>query len=150
MRVSDVLNAKGRNVVTIKPSNTAAELSLLLRERRIGAVIVSNDGVTIDGVISERDLAYSLCSGGAKLHERPVSDLMTRQVITCSPHDSVGHVVSTMRARNIRHVPVVVDGRIAGMLSIRDMLNVRVDELQRQTAELRSFATMTQPTLEDR
>ncbi|MDX2202342.1 MAG: CBS domain-containing protein [Hyphomicrobiaceae bacterium] len=150
MRVSDVLNEKGRAVVTIKPSNTAAELSLLLRERRIGAAIVSSDGETIDGVISERDLAYSLCARGADLHALPVSELMTRQVITCQPHDSVGHVVSTMRARNIRHVPVVVDGRIAGMLSIRDMLNVRVDELQRQAAELRSFATLTQPVLEDR
>lgn len=150
MRVSDVLNEKGRAVVTIKPTNSAAELSLLLRERRIGAVIVSEDGETIDGVISERDLAYSLCKRGGDLHKLPVSELMTRQVITCSPHDSVGHVVSTMRSRNIRHVPVVVDGRIAGMLSIRDMLNVRVDELQRQTAELRSFATMAQPVLEDR
>ena len=109
MRVSDVLNDKGRTVVTIEPNKSAAELSLLLRERRIGAVIVSNDGETIDGVISERDLAYSLCTRGGDLHKLPVSELMTRQVITCSPHDSVGHVVSTMRSRNIRHVPVVVD-----------------------------------------
>lgn len=150
MRVSDVLNEKGRKVVTIQPSNTAAELSLLLREHRIGAAIVSKNGETIDGVISERDLAYSLCKRGADLHTMSVSELMTREVITCHLHDSVGHVVSTMRARNIRHVPVVDDGRIVGMLSIRDMLNVRVDELQRQTAELRSFATLTQPLLEDR
>ncbi len=150
MRVSDVLNAKGRDVVTIKPGNTLSELSLLLRERRIGAVIVSSDGETIDGVISERDVAYALCTMGADLHAKPVGELMTKRVFTCAVHDTVGDVLATMHARNIRHVPVVADGRIAGMLSLRDVLNVRVEELQRQAAGLRSFVALTQIELQDR
>ncbi len=143
MKVSDILLAKGSAVVTIRPSETIGALSQRLRENRIGAAIVSRDGTMVDGVISERDIAYGLAIHKAELHTLPVSELMTKTVVTCSPHDSVASVASTMRARNIRHIPVEESGRLVGMISIRDVLNHRTDDLLQQTNLLRAFASHT-------
>jgi CBS domain-containing protein len=150
MKVADILAVKGAAVVTIKPSDTIAALSQRLREKRIGAAIVSNDGQTINGVISERDVAYGLSIHKVDLHALPVSALMTKAVITCSPGDDVAKVASTMLSRNIRHIPVHDGDRLAGMVSIRDVLNVRLDELQREAAQLRSLAIQTDREPQDR
>jgi CBS domain-containing protein len=150
MKVADILAFNGSVVITIKPSETVGALSKLLRERRIGAAIVSDDGQTIDGVISERDVAYGLSIHKAAMPTLPVSALMTRTVIACSPEDDVAKVASTMLSRNIRHIPVHDGNGLVGMVSIRDVLNVRVDELQRETAQLRSLAIQTSPEPEDR
>ena len=147
MRVTDVLAKKPVRIITIKPSDTVATLSALLREKRIGAAVVSSDGWTVEGVISERDIAYGLAIHTSAMAALPVSALMTRAVITCTPTDTVGHVASTMMARNIRHIPVVEAGRLVG---IRDVLNLRVDELQQQTAGLRSFVSQTDLAPQDR
>src|SRR5262245_53131775 len=129
MKVADILAFKGSAVITIKPSDSVGTLSKLLRDKRIGAAIVSNDGQTIDGVISERDVAYGLSIHKADLHTMLVSALMTKAVITCSPRDQVAKVASTMLSRNIRHLPVD-DGRgLVGMVSICDVLDVRLDEI---------------------
>jgi CBS domain-containing protein len=150
MKVTDILAFKGSVVITIKPSESVGALSQLLRDKRIGAAIVSNDGQTIDGVISERDVAYGLSIHKGDLHALPVSALMTKAVITCFPHDDVAKVASTMLSRNIRHIPVH-DGRgLVGMVSIRDVLNVRLDELQRETAQLRSLASQMEREPQDR
>jgi len=141
MKVTDILTMKGPVVITIRPSQTIGTLSEQLREKRIGAAVVSNDGHTIDGVISERDIAYGLAVHKADLHTLPVSALMTTVVVTCSPHDSVANVASTMLTRNVRHLPVVDDGRLAGMISIRDVLRLRLEDLQRQNSELRAFVS---------
>jgi CBS domain-containing protein len=146
----DILALKGSVVITIKPSESVGALSKLLRDKRIGAAIVSNDGQTIDGVISERDVAYGLSVHRADLHTLLVSALMTKAVITCSPDDDVGKVASTMLSRNIRHIPVDDGHRLVGMVSIRDVLNVRLDELQRETAQLRSLASQTDREPQDR
>ena len=134
--VAEILAAKGSNVITIKPSETIATLCECLREKRIGAAIVSSDGV-----ISERDVAFGLAVHKSDLHALPVSALMTKAVITCSPSDSVALVASTMLARNIRHLPVEDQGRVVGMISIRDVLNWRVSELQHQTGLLSAFVS---------
>ena len=141
MKVTDILAVKGRLVVTVQASESIATLSERLRDRRIGAAVVSRDGQSVDGVISERDIAYGLAVHRADLHALPVSALMTTTVITCSPGDKVSDVASTMVARNIRHVPVVEENRLVGMISIRDVLNFRVDDLQQQTSMLRAFAS---------
>jgi CBS domain-containing protein len=141
VKVSDILAAKGSAVVTIKPTETIATLSQRLRENRIGAAIVSGDGQTVDGVISERDVAYAVAIHKAELPTLPVSKLMTKTVVTCSPGESVANVASTMRARNIRHIPVEESGRLVGMISIRDVLNHRTDDLLQQTNLLRAFAS---------
>ena len=135
---------------TTKPSDSVASLSKLLREHRIGAVVVSDDGVTIDGFVSERDVAYSLCVHKADLSGLPVSEIMTRDVITCSPGDDVAKVASAMQAHRIRHIPVVDGSRACGMVSIRDLLNVRVDELQKEAALLRTLANGSQVEIQDR
>ena len=150
MKVADILEIKGSTVITIKPTETMAALSQRLRERRIGAAIVSGNGQTVDGVISERDIAYGLSVHKADLHAMPVSALMTKAVITCSPDDNLGIVASTMLSRNVRHLPVLDGNRLIGMVSIRDVLNFRVDQLQRETGALRAFVSQTDRQPEDR
>lgn len=150
MRVSDILALKGSDIFTVMPSDTLALLSRLLREKRIGAAVVSSDGQSIEGVISERDIAYGLGIHGATLHAEPVSALMTKAVVTCSPTDTVAHVASTMLSRNIRHLPVEENNRLVGMVSMRDVLNQRLDELQQQTAQLRTFVNQTDLVPQDR
>ena len=150
MSVAELLAHKGGAIFTIKPNETIAALSQLLREKRIGAAVVSLDGATVEGVISERDIAYGLATHKDALHQLPVSALMTKAVICCSPQDTVGFVASTMMSRNIRHVPVADNDRFVGMVSMRDVLNWRLVELQQQTAQLRSFVAQTSTPPQDR
>lgn len=150
MQVANILAVKGSTIVTIGPSETIGALSERLREKRIGAAVVSENGRTVDGVISERDIAYAVAVHKGRLHDLPVSELMTKVVVTCSPQDTAADVASTMLARNIRHVPVEDEGRLVGMISIRDVLNLRLDELQQQTNMLRAFASDTSREPQDR
>jgi CBS domain-containing protein len=150
VKVADILALKGSIIITIEPSESLAALSKLLRDKRIGAAVVSSDGQTIDGVISERDIAYGLSVHRAELHTLPVSALMTKAVITCSPGDDVAKVASTMLSRNIRHIPVHDASGLIGMVSIRDVLNVRLDELQQETAQLRSLVNQSDREPQDR
>jgi CBS domain-containing protein len=150
VKVADILASKGSLVIMIKPTDSIGTLSTLLCEKRIGAAIVSSNGRSVDGVISERDIAYGLSIHRADLHALPVSALMTKTVITCSPNDSIAKVASTMLARNIRHVPVEDGNTLIGMVSIRDVLNSRLEELQRETALLRNFVNQTDREPEDR
>jgi CBS domain-containing protein len=144
VKVANILAVKAAAIITIGPSDTIAALSERLREKRIGAAIVSSDGRAIEGVISERDVAYGLAVHKGDLLTMPVSALMTKAVVTCSPGDDISVVASTMLARNIRHLPVEEEGRLVGMISMRDVLNSRLDELQRQTSLLRAMASETE------
>lgn len=151
MKVADVLAVSHKPAYTVKPSDTVAALSSLLREKHIGAAVVSKDGRSIDGVISERDIAYKLSQHDKGIADLPVSTLMTRTVVTCSLKDPVATIASTMLARDIRHLPIVDDGgRLMGMVSIRDVLKWRVDELQREAALLRTLASPHQVAPQDR
>jgi CBS domain-containing protein len=150
VKVSNILAVKGSRVITIRPSDSITILAERLREQRIGAAVVSSDGRTVEGVITERDVTYGLAQHKGTLHAMPVSALMTKTVITCSPDDNVAAVASTMLARNIRHIPVEDHKQLVGMISIRDVLNLRVDELQRQTNQLRNFARETDRDPQDR
>ena len=150
MKVGDILAVKGAVAITIKPTETVGALSQLLREKRIGAAIVSENGQTIDGVITERDIAYGLTIHKSGLYALPIADLMTKTVITCTASDTVGLVASTMLSRNFRHIPVVKDKNIVGMVSIRDLLNFRVNELQQETAMLHTLVNSVETVPQDR
>ena len=139
MQVKDILSIKGSAVVCIGPNDTIGALCRLLREKQIGASIVSGDGRTIEGVISERDVAYGLGVHGTKLDTMPVSALMTKTVIKCAPADQIALVASMMQSRRIRHIPVEDNGYAVGMISIRDVLNFRIEDLQQETALLSSL-----------
>lgn len=150
MKIKEILALKRRATVTVKPTASIAELSTLLKKERIGAAVVSADGQHVDGVISERDIAFALCTHLDKMAALPVSALMTKHVIVCTPEDAVGLVASKMQAHSIRHIPVVQDGILQGIVSIRDVLNLRVDELQRSSAMLHTLVHKNKPDPGDR
>jgi CBS domain-containing protein len=150
MNVRDILALKGAVVNVIGPADTIGDLCKLLREKRVGAAIVSGNGRTIEGVITERDVTYGLAVHGAQLHAMPVSQLMTKTVITCTPHDRVAIVGSTMLSRKIRHMPVEDNGVAVGMVSIRDVLNMRVVGLQQEAAGLRMSVQQPEHAAQDR
>jgi CBS domain-containing protein len=140
MKVSDILKAKGTDVMTVRPDETLGTLSHRLRMARVGALVVSSDGRTIDGMVSERDLVHCMAERGAACLEVPVDAVMTRRVITCAPDSSVAVVAKTMTANRIRHLPVVEGGRLAGIVSLGDVVKARLDEMELEAGVLRDLA----------
>ncbi|MFB9837422.1 CBS domain-containing protein [Actinoallomurus acaciae] len=136
MRISEVLRRKGGEVATIEPEATVRHLLTLLAEHNIGAVVVSTDGTTIEGIVSERDIVRRLGERGAGLLDQPVSSIMTATVRTCAPSDHVEDLRATMTEHRIRHVPVVRDGRLAGIVSIGDVVKSAIAELESEREQL--------------
>jgi CBS domain-containing protein len=130
MRVKDVLRNKGPVVITVRPDATCRALLALLAERNIGAVVVSEDGVTVGGIVSERDVVRRLNDRGDAVLDGPVSDIAVWQVSTCGLDDHVDELCTTMTQRRIRHLPVVDHGRLVGIVSIGDMVKSRIDQLE--------------------
>jgi CBS domain-containing protein len=140
MTVAEILRSKGPAVKTVRPDETVLELAEQLRAERIGAMVVSNDGSSIDGIISERDIAYGLAVHGSKLPSIAVSKLMTRVVVVCSPEDSITEVMGVMTQRRIRHLPVKDGDHLVGIISIGDVLKHRLGEVQLEANVLRDYA----------
>ena len=140
MKVADILRIKGSAVKTVPPHETALLASGHLRTEQIGALVVSTDGKSIDGIVSERDLAYGLATHASRLPTIPISDLMTKAVIVCSPEDSVTDVMKLMTQRRIRHLPVKDGDQLVGIISIGDILKHRLEELQVEADVLRDYA----------
>ena len=130
MQISQVLRHKGREVATIDGSESVRAALALLAERGIGALVVSSDGQRVEGIVSERDVARGLHEHGAGLLTEPVSSVMTAQVHTCAPTASVTELAQTMTDHRVRHVPVVEDGKLIGIVSIGDVVKARLDELE--------------------
>jgi CBS domain-containing protein len=137
MRVSDVLDAKGRTVHTIVPFATVAEAVTRLGGHRIGALLVSEGDGRIGGIVSERDIIRELGVRGAALLACTVADIMTRNVAIVTPADSVAHAMALMTRGRYRHLPVVDGGRLVGMVSIGDLVKHRVKEMELETGVLR-------------
>lgn len=133
MRVVDLLDQKGRQIWTVKPNETVGFLARKLQQCRAGVMIVTRDGKTLDGIISERDIAYSLAERRGELHRLPVSALMTRRVVTCSSQSSLSSVMQLMRQHRIRHIPVLDDGHLTGIVSMRDVMECRLNEVERRS-----------------
>lgn len=140
MRVADMLKIKGDSVKTIEPSSTIRVLADRLKSERVGAMVVINPQGEVLGIISERDIARGVVDFAADLPLLKVSTLMTKDVITCQPEDTVAAVAKVMTQRRIRHLPVVVGGKLAGLISIGDVLKHRLDEVQLEANVLRDFA----------
>jgi CBS domain-containing protein len=140
MKVADILKTKGSAVKTVRPDETAKVFAEHLRNERIGAMIVSHDGSTLEGIISERDLAYGLAAYGDRLPSVRVSELMTRVVILCTPEDTIAEVMTVMTQRRIRHLPVKDGGQLVGIISIGDVLKHRLGEMQLEANVLRDVA----------
>ena len=139
MQISGVLRSKGDVVVTIAPEETVPTLLERLREHRVGALVVSHDGRTVEGIVSERDVVRRLCTDGQRLLTETVGDIMTTDVHTCLPADHVDSLMVTMTERRIRHIPVVVDGVLRGIVSIGDVVKHRMDELSEERDHLEAY-----------
>jgi CBS domain-containing protein len=139
MNVEAILRGKGRAVATIRPDQTITAALAALRDRNIGALVVSEDGESVDGIISERDIVHGLADHGGELLSLNVAEVMTRPVTTCDPDDSVADLMAEMTNRRIRHLPVVRDRRLVGIVSIGDLVKNRLDEIEYEARSLRSF-----------
>ncbi|HQA30906.1 MAG TPA: CBS domain-containing protein [Propioniciclava tarda] len=130
MKIEDVIRSKGdTNVVTIAPTATVSELVQTLTAKRIGALVVSADGEHIDGIVSERDIVRGLADLGRNVMDATVADLMTADVYTAEPTGTVEDAAHSMTEHRIRHMPVLVDGHMVGLVSIGDVVKHRIDQL---------------------
>lgn len=136
MRVSNLLTAKGSSVATIPSDASVASAVEELRRHGIGALVVSSDRKHIEGIVSERDIVRALADRAEDLLVSPVSSIMSRTVTTCSPDDEIESLMSTMTNLRIRHVPVVQDGALVGIVSIGDVVKNRIGELEKDRNEL--------------
>jgi len=139
MFVSDLLHGKKYRTLTIAPTEPVTALATRLFDARVGCMIVSRDGTSLDGIVTERDIVRGLANHAGRIDRLTVVDLMTKDVITCSPNDDVSSVATTMTRRRIRHIPVLHDGKLIGVVSIGDVLKSRLDELELQANVLRDY-----------
>ena len=139
MTIQSILNAKGTAVETITPDVPLSTVIDRLHARRVGALVVSEDGKAVSGIISERDIIGALCRNGAAALDQPVQKVMTAQVVTASRDDSVGEAMAIMTERRIRHLPVVEDGVLCGIISIGDVVKVRIDQAETEAHALRDY-----------
>ncbi len=137
MKVQDILRNKGSVVETIRPDAKILMAVHRMRMQNVGALIVSRDGEKVDGVLSERDIVRGLTNHGAGLVEMSVVAVMSRSVPTCAPGDSLTSVMSQMTRTRNRHVPVVDEGRLCGILSVGDVVKHRLEEMELETSVLR-------------
>lgn len=137
MRISELIRRKGQDVITIDPHATVAELVELLGSKRSGAVVVSADsGTALAGIVSERDVVLNLRERGASVLDSIVADIMTVDVQTCLPEDELESLARRMTDLRVRHMPVVVEGRLEAIVSIGDVVKHRLDELQDERDQL--------------
>jgi CBS domain-containing protein len=139
MNVHTILRGKGKSVVTIHPDATIERAVAVLRLRGIGALVVSDDGEKVAGILSERDIVDAIGQYGSELLSVSVSEVMTCPVVTCEPDDSVAELMAEMTSRRIRHFPVMEDGRLVGIVSIGDLVKSRLDEIEFEAHSMRSF-----------
>ncbi|HEU5429636.1 MAG TPA: CBS domain-containing protein [Actinocrinis sp.] len=136
MRVRDVLGHKGGGVITVRPDATCRDLLALLAQHNIGAVVVSPDGITVTGIVSERDVVRHLNERGAEILDAPVEQIATLQVKTCHPEDSLDELRETMTVRRFRHIPVVSQNRLVGIVSIGDVVKSTISQLEDEKQHL--------------
>jgi CBS domain-containing protein len=138
MIIRSILKSKGSSVEIVGPETNIQEVSRILRQKKIGAVIVMQ-GSDIKGVLSERDIVRGLCEFGARVLEKAAGDLMTREVVTCSVNDSIIELMEVMTNNRIRHLPVVEKGKLEGVISIGDIVKHRIAETEMEAQALKEY-----------
>lgn len=139
MKVQQIIGEKGKDVATIRSESSIATAASMLKLQNIGALVVSEDGNEVVGILSERDVVRGMVEHGRELQDMRVSDLMTRNVKTCTMDSEVTAVMSEMTRGHFRHLPVVEEGSLIGIVSIGDVVKNRLGELETETSVLRDF-----------
>jgi CBS domain-containing protein len=139
MIVNRILSIKGRNVVTIGPNQTIGEAARILSEKRIGALLVQDGQKPFLGIVSERDIVRAISARGAGALDEPVSRFMTEKVTTCTTQTPINDVMEVMTQGKFRHIPVVEDGTLLGIVSIGDVVKVRLEEIEAEAQAIRDY-----------
>ncbi len=139
MHVEQILARKGSEVVTVSPDVPVGEAARVMAERRIGAVLVRGETGVIDGILSERDIVRGMAEVGGECARQPVSSLMTSEVAFCDPSDTIDELMEIMTARRFRHLPVMSNNRLVGMISIGDVVKHRIGEIQGEAEAMRAY-----------
>lgn len=142
MSVARILAEKGRNVVTVPPHRTMMEAIKILGEKRIGALVVCENGQSVKGILSERDVMRAIAEEGANAFDAPVSHYMTVKVTTCTPSDTLEDLMEMMTEGRFRHVPVCDDGELIGVVSIGDVVKRRIATVEAEHQAMRDYITM--------
>ncbi len=143
MLVETILATKGSEVTTAGAADTVSQAVTRLEANGIGALVIVNEAGGPIGILSERDIARGVTRYGAGLPDTPIASLMTRDLVTCKPDDTISDIMSIMSDRRIRHVPVMRDGRLAGIISIGDVVKVRLGEIEQEADALRAYIAGT-------
>jgi CBS domain-containing protein len=141
MNVSAILRQKGRAVTTAGPATTLLEVANKLAAKRIGAIVVVDGRGEVCGIVSERDIIRALAAEGAACLTRPVAETMTKQVVTCQETDTLDELMAMMTARRFRHLPVITDGALAGIVSIGDVVKHHIAEVEMEATAMRDYIT---------
>lgn len=139
MTVKMILSTKGSDVVTVEPTASVETAIRILTERRIGALVVTGPQQRVIGIISERDIVRALSEQGAAVLGQPLAQLMTRKVVTCAGSDTVGEIMERMTSGKFRHMPVLEQDRLIGIISIGDVVKYRLTEMEHESAALRDY-----------
>ena len=139
MLVSALIKEKGAGVITTGPATTVSEVADIIARERIGAVVVTEQDDQVVGIISERDIVNGLSKRGTGLLDLPISDVMTRDVFTCATTEDVNQLRREMTNRRARHIPIVEEGKLIGIISIGDIVKNRLDELESETKQMRDY-----------
>jgi CBS domain-containing protein len=139
MTVRAILAAKGGDVATIEPTTNVAAAAKILAERRIGALVVTGPEGRVIGIVSERDIVRALATRGIAALELPLTEIMTRKVTTCGQSDTISSIMGRMTEGKFRHLPVVEQGKLSGIISIGDVVKHRLEEMEREQAALRDY-----------
>ena len=141
MNVATILKQKGRAVTTASPGTTLRDVAHKLAAKRIGAIVIVGPGGKVAGIVSERDIIRALATSGAACLTQPVDETMTKQVVTCQETDTLDELMAMMTARRFRHLPVVTDGALVGIVSIGDVVKHHVAEVEMEATAMRDYIT---------
>lgn len=142
MTVAAILSRKGREVLTISADISIHEAVHILADKRVGALVVADDRRRILGIVSERDVVRALARAGAAGLSEPISSIMTSDVVTCTEHDTIHQVMSRMTKGRFRHLPVVEDDALAGIISIGDVVKARIEQVEGEAEEMRAYIAL--------